>query len=177
MGRLLRVFTVILVLVMVLGLTLPGCSSASPTTQPDSSNSATDFTLEDLHGETVSLSDFHGKPVLLNFWASWCGPCQHEMPFLQEIYEDQELQNKGLVILTVNIGESPATAETFMEAGGFSFPVLLDINKSVAGKYNIRGIPATFFIDKDGIIKDMKVGAFASATEIMQKLASSVLTE
>jgi len=138
---------------------------------------APDFQLDNLRRESVSLAQFRGQPVLLNFWASWCGPCRQEMPFLQEIYENQELQDKGLVILAVNIGESPATAESFMEAGGFSFSVLLDINNSVAGKYNIRGIPATFFIDKDGIIKDVKVGAFASTMEIMQKLANSILTE
>ena len=162
---------------MVLGLVLSGCSSSSPETQPASSNSAPDFQLDNLRGEAVSLAQFRGKPVLLNFWASWCGPCRQEMPFLQEIYENQELQDTGLVILAVNIGESPATAERFMEAGGFSFPVLLDIDNSVAGKYNVRGIPATFFIDKDGIIKDVNVGAFASTMEIMQKLANSILTE
>ena len=145
MSRLLRVVTLILISVMVLGLVLSGCSSSSPETQPASSNSAPDFQLDNLRGEAVSLAQFRGKPVLLNFWASWCGPCRQEMPFLQEIYENQELQDTGLVILAVNIGESPATAERFMEAGGFSFPVLLDIDNSVAGKYNVRGIPATFF--------------------------------
>ena len=101
------------------------------------------------------------------------------MPLIQEIYEDKEWSDKGLVILAINIidelrGESPSRAKEFMESYGFSFPVLLDANQDVALKYNIRAIPTTFFIDKDGIIQDIKIGAFSSKTEIEKRLVKII---
>lgn len=174
-----------LVLVSVSGLILAGCVSSTPTPPapappappaptpaqgPEVGKLAPDFKLQSLDGQTVSLGDFRGKPVLLNFWASWCGPCRAEMPFLQEIYEDKEWSGKGLVILTIDIGENPSVVKEFMENYDLSFPVLLDIDQDVALEYNIRAIPTTFFIDKDGIIQDIKVGAFSSKTEIERRL-------
>ncbi|MFC1971743.1 TlpA family protein disulfide reductase, partial [Chloroflexota bacterium] len=81
----------------------------------------------------------------------------------------------GLVILAINIGESPSTARKFVEDNGFSFHVLMDTDGNVARDYNIRGIPATFFIDRDGIIKDRKIGTFANKAEIDWRLVNSIL--
>jgi len=86
------------------------------------------------------------------------------MPFLEEI--DEEWSEKGLMMLAIDIGESSSTVKTFLQSYGYSFPVLLDTRSVVAGKYNIRAIPTTFFIDKDGIIQDIKIGAFQSKEEI-----------
>ena len=141
-------------------------SCSSPV--PQVGKPAPDFQLPNLEGQPISLSDFRGKPVLLNFWATWCGPCVFEMPFIQSIFE--ESSDTGLVVLAVNIGETPSAAEGFMQSGNLSFPVLLDTNQDVALKYNIRGIPTTFFIDKDGIIQEKKVGAFLSILEMKRSL-------
>jgi len=91
------------------------------------------------------------------------------MPFIQGIFE--ESSDTGLVILAVNIGETPSTVRDFIQAGNFSFPVLLDTDQDVALEYNIRGIPTTFFIDKKGIIQVIKVGAFPSMLEMKRSLS------
>jgi len=160
--------------VLVLGLGVAGCSSPAPAEGPQVGLLAPDFQFSGLDGQTVSLSDFRGRPVLLNFWASWCGPCQFEMPFIQEIYEGWTGKPSSLVMLTINKGETSAEVKKFMESNNLSFPVLLDANQEIAREYNIRGIPTTFFIDKDGIIQDMKVGAFSSKAEIERMLSKII---
>ena len=161
------ILVIILASLLASGLVSAGCSSSAQ--GPQIGKLAPDFKLSNLEGQSISLSDFRGKPVLLNFWASWCGPCRYEMPFIQEIYE--KWSGKGLVILAVNLQENPSQVKEFVESFGFSFPVLLATNQEVSLAYNIRGIPATFFIDKDGIIQDIKIGAFAGKTEIESRLS------
>jgi peroxiredoxin len=151
-------------LVVAVAFTAINCSSAKP------GGAAPDFELQNLEGQTVSLSDYRGSVVMLNFWASWCGPCRYEMPFLQEVYEDTKWEATGLVILAVNMGESPSVAGDFMEINDFTFPVLLDRTEDVAEMYNVRAIPATFFIDERGIIRYSDVGAFSSKAALEQRL-------
>ena len=178
MGKILKIISAIILTSVLFSGSVAGCSTGSePSQNPQLENLAPDFQLPDLDGQTVSLSDFRGRPVLLNFWASWCGPCRLEMPFIQEIFEDREWADKGLAILAINIGESHDTVKDFMEGHGLSFPVLLDATKDVALEYNIRGIPATFFIDKNGIIQDMKIGAFSSKAEIEWRLVNSIVSD
>jgi len=160
----------ILLIIVVLVLLLPGCS-ANPGTSETQTPSvaqvgapAPDFQLQDLNGKTVSLSSLRGSPVMLNFWATWCPPCREEMPFIQQIYE--EWSDRGLVLLAVDMGESPARVESFLQSYNLSLPVLMDIRQDVAGQYGIMGIPTTFFIDKDGILQNRKVGAFLSKEQI-----------
>ena len=172
-----RILTTILVLILTSVLLIVGCSpptpspapSPTPSPAPQAGKPAPDFQLPNLEGQAISLSDFRGKPVFLNFWATWCGPCRYEMPFIQEIFE--EWSDQGLVILAIDIGENPETVKDFMQSHNFSFQVLLDTNKDVALEYNIRGIPTTFLIDKDGVIQAMKVGAFSSEAEIEKSLS------
>ena len=164
MNRILTATVVVLTLVL---LTV-GCSSPAPQV----GKQAPDFQLPNLEGQSISLSDFRGSPILLNFWATWCGPCRQEMPFIQGIFEEQTSEN--LVILAVNIGENSAAVKNFMQSGNYSFPVLLDTNQDVALEYNVRAIPTTFFIDKDGIIQEMKVGAFSNMIEIKKDLSKII---
>jgi peroxiredoxin len=185
-----RVIITLMLVSMVLGLTVAGCSSTStPATEPEPEPSpaststpptepgpepdegfnvgdrAIDFQLESLDGEIVALSDLRGKPVILNFWATWCGPCRLEMPFIQKVFEDKAWTDR-LVIMAVNVGEVSSQIEGFMEQNGLSFHVLLDKDMSVAKNYDIRGIPTTFFINENGIIEDIQVGAFMSRAEL-----------
>ncbi len=163
-----KIKTSILGLVLTTVLLVAGCSSQA--TQVG--ELAPDFQLSNLEGQSVSLSDFRGEPVLVNFWASWCGPCRYEMPFIQEVYE--EWSASGLVILAINLGESLSTANDFMQSNNYSFPVLLDISQDVALEYNIRAIPTTFFIDEDGVIQAIKIGSFLSKTEIETMLSEII---
>lgn len=140
-----------------------GCSSSQ--VGPQVGKIAPDFTLTSLNGETISLSALKGNTVLLNFWATWCGPCRYELPFLQEIFEEHSV--KGLIVLTINSWEDRNTAREFMTQNQFTFPVLMDYPaKEVAQTYQIRNIPTTFIIGKKGTIKAVKIGAFQSKAEI-----------
>lgn len=118
---------------------------------------AKDFKLKDLNGKEVSLSDFKGKKVFLNFWATWCPPCKAEMPDIEKLY--QETKASDLVILSVDIGEDKNTVKTFIDKYNYNFKVLLDTDQEVALEYNINSIPSSFFIDKDGNIIATHIGA------------------
>ena len=114
---------------------------------------APDFALTNLDGETVRLSDFRGKTVVLNFWASWCPPCREEMPEFQELWDERgEDGSDDLVMLALDflVQDTMADARGFVEGRGFTFPVLFDTaDGSVADRYRVRGLPATFFIDSE----------------------------
>ncbi len=116
---------------------------------------AEDFELTDLEGNTVKLSDYRGKIVFLNFWATWCGPCQKEMPEFNEA--NKVFENNGdAVLLAVNLTTGGARGETedkvrkFMDSNGYTMKVLLDKTGKVADRYKIYAIPTTYVIDKNG---------------------------
>lgn len=123
---------------------------------------APDFSLKDVDGQTVRLSDFRGKPVFVNFWASWCPPCREELPDIQRLFEAKQ----GTVnIITVNLTSTEESTDKlvrFVKDGGFTMTVLLDSNGSVANKYRIRSIPQSIFIDDKGIIRKKFTGAMTS---------------
>ena len=123
----------------------------------DPPEEAEDFTLKTLKGGTVSLKDYRGRLIFLNFWATWCGPCRAEMPSMQRLWE--EFKEEDFVILAINIQEESKLVSSFMNERGFSFPVLLDEKGKVARSYGIRGIPTTFFLNPDGEIMGKAVGA------------------
>lgn len=119
---------------------------------------APDFTLKDLDGNTIRLSDYKGKYVFLNFWASWCGPCKAEMPDMEKIHQKY---GDELVIVAVNIGESADVAKGFAEDYGLSFQILLDEKKEVASLYGVSGIPTSYFLDKEGNFASGFVGTLS----------------
>ena len=122
----------------------------APETQ-ESSNLAPDFTVYDLEGNAHKLSDFRGKPVLLNFWASWCGPCQMEMPDFQKFYESHgDKVNFVIVNLTDGQQETVETASAFIEEKGYTFPVYYDTDIDAAMKYGVSAVPVSYFIDAEG---------------------------
>ncbi len=172
----------ILSVILTLVLLLAGCSAGSEPLDGESptvpvkgtqvGNLAPDFQLQSLDGQTVSLGNLQNKPVLINFWATWCSPCVFEMPYIQEIYE--EWADKGLVVLAINLGEGSSKVEEFTQSHNLSFTVLLDTKRDVAQKYNIQYIPTTFFIDKDGIIQDKLIGAFQNKTQIENRLSKII---
>ncbi len=140
-----------IIMVLILTLVLAGCSGGV-----DKGNPAPDFTLTDLQGNNVALSQYKGKNIYLNFWASWCGPCKDELPDIEKIF--QEYKVKDLVVLTVNPGEEEEIVKKFMEDNQYSFPVLLDSKKDVARLYKTNDIPVSLFINKEGTIVSKKVG-------------------
>jgi peroxiredoxin len=111
---------------------------------------AVEFTLLDLDGDEVSLSDYSGKPVVLNFWATWCAPCRIEMPELQNAYETY--QEQDLVILAINQQEEGQIVDGFFDDLGLTFTPLLDSDGNVGRAYGAFGLPSTYFVDRSGII-------------------------
>mgnify|MGYP001106438296 CR=1 FL=1 len=153
-------------------LLVTGCSAGSERSVPQLGQPAPDFELQSLDGQTISLSDLRGKPVLLNFWATWCLPCRGEMPYLQQVYE--EWSGRGLMLLAIDVGESRARVRQFMQDNSLSLPVLLDTRESVAARYGITAYPTTFFIDKEGIIREKIIGAFPSKAAIEKYLSKII---
>lgn len=123
----------------------------------DVGNQAPDFELETLTGDIVKLSDYRGKRVMLNFWATWCPPCRAEMPDMEVFYQD-----KDVVVLAVNLTDTESSIgniEDFSEEYGLTFPILMDTNLDVATLYAIRPLPTSFMIDSNGIVSDTTFGA------------------
>ncbi len=138
---------------------------------PKVGSPAPDFQAASLSGATVRLSDFRGKPVWLNFWASWCPPCRAETPDVEATYEARK--GEGLVLLAVSINEEAAPVKSYVEASGITFTVGLDPSTRIAGRYRINGLPTHFFIDRDGFIRDMQVGGLSRAA--MQKKLAKIM--
>jgi peroxiredoxin len=154
-------------------LTTPAQPYATPpviSVGPEVGKLAPDFTLTTLDGKQVSLSQFRGKIVMVNFWQSSCSNCRDEMPYLQAIYE--KWPRDGLEILAISVGEKAAFVQSFVERQGLTFPALLDSDEAVNNIYQISRIPTTFFVNADGIIKEIKMGAFTSQSEIEAILKS-----
>ena len=165
-----KMLKVILPIMLTLGLLITGCFSEPAVARVG--EPAPDFQLRDLDDQTVSLSDFRGRPVLLNFWATGCIPCRSEMSYIQEIYEEYSgKSSSSLVVLTINPGESHSTVEEFMDFYQLSLPVLFDTKGAVWRGYNIQYIPTTFLIYPDGTIRDKIIGAFPSRAAIESRLA------
>ena len=120
---------------------------------------APDFVLQDLSGNVVRLSDFLGKTVVLNFWASWCPPCRAEMPDFLEVYE-QRLPQDDFVILAVDklVTDSKGAVDDFVQEFGLTFPIAFDASDEVNQRYGVRGLPSTFFIDRNGVLRSKNLG-------------------
>ena len=102
-------------------------------------------------GATIKLSDYKGRIVLMNFWASWCGPCREEMPLLEDLYN--KYKDQGLVVLGINVDSEVAQAMKFLDKEPVTFPILLDSESAVSEKYQVDAMPTTYIIDRDGTIK------------------------
>ncbi len=140
-----------------LALGLPAVQAAVPTASP-----APDFTLRTLEGPNLRLLEQRGKVVLLNFWATWCGPCREEMPQLNRLYE--KYRPSGFTLLGVNVDEDSRNAAGIAGQMGVKFPVLLDSDKRVSKLYDLSAMPSTVLIDRDGRVRFLHRG-YKSGTE------------
>ncbi len=160
-----RYWNLIVVLILAAGGAWIWASRANPWTttggeiqSPAQGFHAPDFELNTLQGGSIRLSDLHGRPVVVNLWASWCPPCKAEMPAFEKVYK--QYANQGFTILAVNASsqDSLADAQAFVQANGLTFPILMDTQGRVSQLYDLRSLPTSFFIGRDGVIREVVVG-------------------
>jgi len=120
-------------------------------------NYAPDFTLKGMEGKDISLKGYRGKVVLLNFWATWCKPCEAEMPSMEQIYQDYKDEGFKIMAISVDKGNLDKV-ESFVKERGFTFPVFLDPSHKIEGAYRIKFMPTTLLIDRKGVIKKVILG-------------------
>jgi cytochrome c biogenesis protein CcmG/thiol:disulfide interchange protein DsbE len=136
----------------------PGSTTNGNIPLPRQGFAAPDFSLNTPDGQSISLSELRGRPVLVNLWTSWCPPCRAEMPAMQNAYE--AYHDQGFEILAVNATNQDSQQDAIDFAGqyGLTFPILLDTSGEVSGLYQLRSLPTSFFIDRNGVIQDVVIG-------------------
>lgn len=131
-------------------------------------NLAPDFELTDMEGNPVKLSDYRGKAVLLNFWASWCPPCRAEMPHMEKLYNKYKDENFNILAVNLtNTEKNSGDAEKFVKELGLTFTIPMDVKGEAGSDYNIMAYPTSYFIDSDGVIREKVLGALNE--EYMEK--------
>lgn len=162
---------------IALALLMAACTPSAPTSTSTVSlgvgSNAPDFTLKTLDGNEAHLMDYKGRPVLINFWASWCGPCRGEMPAIVAAYNAHK--DTGLEVLAINltIQDTLKNARAFADEFRMSFPVLLDQEGHVSNTYSLRGLPNSVFIDADGIVRAIHPGPMTR--EVIEQQLAEIL--
>ncbi len=149
---------------------LPGVQANSQIAAAHKGFPAPDFTLETPEGDTVTLSDYRGKPVLVLLWASWCSVCKATMPGLESVY--QEYAPMGFELLAVNMTaqDTLANAVNYFEAQNYSYPMLIDQDGTVAREYQMHALPTSVLVGSDGIVLDVVIGSGMSAGYLQARL-------
>jgi len=157
--------TYIYILILLLGFAWilfsadrSGISTSGLIPAPQQGFLAPDFELQATDGETVKLSDLRGQAVLVNLWATWCPPCRAEMPSIEKVYN--EYKDDGLVVLAVDMTyqDTQSNIAPFVAEYGLTFPILLDQSGDVGNAYQLRSLPSSFFINRDGTINEVVIG-------------------
>ena len=158
------------IVVTVAMMLVAGQASASSEPSP-----APDFTLKSRSGDNIKLSELRGQVVMINFWASWCGPCRQEMPILDQLY--QRYEPMGFTLLGVNVEEDSAAANKVLKEIPVTFPVLYDSKNQVSESYQVRAMPSTFLIDRDGKVRYLHKGYKPGYEEEYQKQVRELIRE
>jgi peroxiredoxin len=165
--------TIMTMTVLAAALVLPGVADREAWSMgervPATGMPAVDFTLTDLDGRTQSLSQYRGKVVLLNFWATWCKPCTTEMPAMQACYD--KLRDKGFIVLAVNELEDDEKVREHITTYKHTFPVLMDRENRVANLYGVYGLPVSVFIDEQGVVQAYVKGGLLTEQKIEDEIA------
>jgi len=149
-----------------------GTSTAGAIPAPRQGFLAPDFTLNTPDGESFTLSELRGQAVLVNLWATWCPPCRAEMPAIQKLYD--EYKDQGFIVLGLNMTyqDTPSAVVPFLQENQLTFPILIEETGNVAKKYELRSLPSSFFIDRDGIIQEVVIGGPMSEVLLRTRIES-----
>jgi peroxiredoxin len=161
---------------MAFSVNLPGGTGTRGIPAPKAGFLAPDFSLTTLEGESITLSDLRGQAVIVNVWASWCGPCRAEMPALEVIH--QEFESSGLFLLAVNATDQDDInqAAAFVDELGLTFPILIDEEGKMGRLYQVSAMPSTFFINPDGTIEEVVIGG-PMAEALLRTRAETLLAQ
>lgn len=139
----------------------PATAEGTPAPAPIVGSPAPDFTLNNTNGKLITLADLKGKPVLINFWATWCAPCRTEMPAIEVAY--QKYRADGFTVLAVDADEALADVTAFKKDLNLSFEFLMDPGLQVTNLYRVRAFPSSFFVDRGGNIAAFQIGAMSDS--------------
>lgn len=164
-SRLQAIFRPALAALLALGLSVPAAAVTIQDTAPD-------FTLKSLEGSNLRLEEYRGQVVLINFWASWCGPCRQEMPLLDRLH--QRYVDTGFAVLGINVEGEVAPAQELIDKVPVTFPVLIDEGQLVSELYKLEAMPSTVVVDRDGVVRYIhrgyKPGDEAKYVEVVKEL-------
>jgi peroxiredoxin len=159
------IFISILIAICLIGLLGSGCCAVKISAEVGAQ--APDFSLPTTSGDTLTLSDLKGHPVVLIFWYTGCGWCKYQMPFFQTAHEEM---GQEITIIAIDIGESGSLIQQFAEYYGYTFTFALDYDGSVMYAYNVGGTPTNFLIDASGVIREIKIGAYLDENDLIEAL-------
>ena len=145
-----------------------GCVVGGPSGDVRTGKAAPGFSAISINSTIINLSDYKGKPVFINFWAIRCPYCVAEMPLIQQVYDEYAAQ--GLVVLGIDNGESLGNVKPFIDKGGSTYTILLDQDSAVANAYGVFSLPASFFVDRNGVVRGIAVAPFQSKGDIEKYL-------
>jgi peroxiredoxin len=157
-------------LVAVIGAVCAGFAGAS-----EAPRLAPDFALKSMSGANLRLSEHVGEVVVVNFWATWCGPCREEMPVLERLH--RQYSKAGLLVLGINMDEDTGGARAMARRLDVTFPVLFDAGKRVAKGYKVASMPATFIVDRDGHVRHQHLGYVPETAEAYEREVRTLLKE
>lgn len=167
----------LIILLLVLVMTVIGCSKPEEKTKAplvaQKGLLAPDFELQDTSGKVWKLSALRGQVVFINFWATWCPPCREEMPSMQELHK--VMPQDRFKMLTILSNDEPALAKNFLAKVGADFPVLLDLLSKTAKAYGLTGVPETFIVDKEGVLRQKYLGPRDWSSVEAQKMIMSYI--
>ncbi len=143
--------------------------------RPSKPKQASDFTVSLVSGDTLKLAGQRGKPVLINFWATWCGPCREEMPAMERLYTRH--RERGFVLLAVSVDSDVALVKPFLQRHKLTFPVALDAKMDLANAYGVRALPASFVIDRNGYLAALALGPRAWDNRAANTLVEGLLAQ
>ena len=169
-----RIFPPSLLLILLLGLILAACGSFStPLPALDGTEPVPNISLPTPDGDMLSISDYRGQVVFLNFWGTYCPPCVDEMPDLQAVYE--ELKDEDFVLIGLNAEEKPEKIKAFVQENGITFPIVISDDATVNAIFGLKHMPTTWFIDKNGILRGKMEGQMSK--DMALRIAHKLLEE
>lgn len=161
--------------IRALGAAVLMLAVSAPAMALSSNEPAPDFTLKSNSGGNVKLSELRGQVVMVNFWASWCGPCRQEMPLLDALH--QRYKDLGFTVLGVNVEEDPAAARSLLEEVPVTFPILFDSNNRVSEAYEVDAMPSTVIVDRDGKVRYIHKGYVPGDENKYQEVVRALIRE